>query len=420
MAPPVLNPLRREPLESKKVNTMNSSYSLTPSSATVGLNVRRLSFGLRQIGFGILSTLCLGLTARLAVADDYRDHRDHHGRYLQTNLVSDISGAAAVTDPNLVNPWGLSRSATSPWWVADNGSGLSTLYNGAGAIQALVVTIPNAPGATGPSAPTGTVSNSVATDFLVAPGKPAHFIFDSENGIISAWNSGTAAVIKVDNSATSVYKGMTLAQNNGVTLLYTADFETGKIDVFDTNFAPVDLGAGAFQDKRLPANYTPFNVQSVGNSIYVAFAERQGNSIINEQDGTGLGRVDVFSPAGVLQMRLQHGPWFNAPWGMVLTPANFGEASNRILVGNFGSGLIATFDPANGEFRGFLRGTNGFPVAIDGLWTLAFGNGANAGPATTLFFSAGIFGENHGLFGTLTPVAATDSDDNSGGDDDSP
>ncbi|MGA3008455.1 MAG: TIGR03118 family protein, partial [Opitutaceae bacterium] len=360
--------------------------------------------------FGIVSTLCLGLTARLAMADD---HRDHHSLYLQTNLVSDIPGAAAVTDPNLVNPWGLSRSATSPWWVADNGSGLSTLYNGAGAIQALVVTLPNAPGATGPSGPTGTVFNGVATDFLVAPGKPAHFIFDSENGIISAWNSGPAAAIVVDNSATAVYKGMTLAQNNGVTLLYTADFETGKVDVFDTNFAPVDLGAGAFQDERLPANYTPFNVQSIGSSIYVTFAERQGNSIINEQDGTGLGRVDVFSPAGVLQMRLRHGPWFNAPWGVVLAPANFGEASNRILVGNFGSGLIAMFDPANGEFRGFLRGTTGFPLAIDRLWALAFGNGASAGPATTLFFSAGIFDENHGLFGTITPLPSS-----GGGDDD--
>src|SRR5579885_1626528 len=180
-----------------------------------------------------LATLGLGTTPRLAAHEDVLRH------YQQTNLVSDVPGLAAMTDPHLVNAWGLSRSATSPWWVADNGTGLSTLYDGAGNIQSLVVTIPNVPGVTDPSAPTGTVFNGSTTDFLVAPGKPAHFLFDTEEGTISAWNSGTAAVLMVNNSATAVYKGLTLATNGTANLLYAANFKAGTVDVFDGTFAPV-------------------------------------------------------------------------------------------------------------------------------------------------------------------------------------
>jgi uncharacterized protein (TIGR03118 family) len=382
---------------------MKNSYSLRLGPMTSGLNVHRSFAGLRQMGFGFLTALSIGMTANFATADDVARH------YQQTNLVSDIPGLAAVTDPHLVNPWGLSRSATSPWWVADNGTGLSTLYNGAGAIQALVVTVPNVAGVKDPSAPTGTVFNGVATDFLVAPGQPARFLFVTEEGTISGWNSGPSAVLMVDNSSTAVYKGLALASSNGANFLYAANFKAGTVDVFDNTFKPVTLAAGAFQDRRLPKEYAPFNVQSVGASIYVTFAKREAGSI-DEVHGPGKGFVDVFSPEGVLQKRLRWGPWFNAPWGVALAPAGFGRLSNLILVGQFGSGKIAAFDPANGEFRGLVRGAHGRPLAIDGLWALSFGNGASAGPATTLFFTTGLDDEAHGLFGTITPLNDGDND----------
>ncbi|HTQ31266.1 MAG TPA: TIGR03118 family protein [Opitutaceae bacterium] len=354
-----------------------------------------------------LASLCFGTASRLAADTDVLR------RYQQTNLVSDVPGLAAVTDPNLVNAWGLSRSTTSPWWVADNGTGLSTLYDGAGNIQSLVVTIPNVPGVTDPSAPTGTVFNGSATDFLVAPGKPAHFLFDTEEGTISAWNSGTAAVLMVNNSATAVYKGLTLATNGTANLLYAANFKARKVDVFDGTFTPVNLGPDAFRDRRLPRDFGPFGIQVIGSSIYVAFAQTQPGSI-DEVHGPGRGAVDVFSTAGKLQKRLEWGPWFNAPWGLALAPAGFGIASNRILVGQFGSGKIATFDATSGRFTGLLRGAKGRPLVIEGLWALSFGNGAKAGPATTLFFSAGPDDEAHGLFGTLTPMPDGDNDADDG------
>jgi uncharacterized protein (TIGR03118 family) len=338
--------------------------------------------------------------------------RDGPGHYEQTNLVSDVAGLAAATDANLVNPWGLSRSAAGPWWVADNGTGRSTLYNGEGAIQSLVVTLPNVPGAADPSAVTGTVFNGVATDFLIAPGQPAHFLFSTEEGTISAWNSGPNGALVVNNAGKAVYKGLALASANGVTRLYAANFQAGTVDVFDTSFQPVDLGAGAFRDPRIPPNYAPFNafnVQAIGDSIYVTFAQKEAGSI-DEVHGPGRGFVAVFSPQGEFQKRLRWGAWFNAPWGVALAPADFGRFSNTVLVGQFGSGKIAAFDPESGEFRGLLRGDHGRPLMIEGLWSLSFGNGANAGPVNTLFFTAGIDDEAHGLFGTITPRASNDND----------
>ena len=339
-----------------------------------------------------------------------------HGHYLQANLVSDVPGLAAATDPHLVNPWGLSVSAAGPWWVADNGTGLSTLYNGLGAIQALVVTVPNLPGVTDPSAPTGTVFNSTATDFLVAPNKPSRFLFATEGGTIVGWNSGTTAVQMVNLSATAVYKGLAINKIGGVNYLYTANFMAGTVDVFDRAFAPVTLSAWAFRDPHVPHGYAPFNVQSIGGSIYVTYAQKEAGSI-DEVHGPGKGFVDVFSVDGVLLKRLQHGAWFNAPWGVALAPADFGRFSNMILVGQFGSGKIAAFDPISGKFRGLLRGENHRPLVIEGLWALSFGNGASAGPLNTLYFTAGIDDEAHGLFGTLTAVAdPVDADCDNDGD----
>jgi uncharacterized protein (TIGR03118 family) len=378
------------------------SLPLNPTAATRA--VHRPRAGLRRLGRFLLPALCIGFSVRLA-ADD-----GSPARYQQTNLISDVPALAAATDASLVNPWGLARSATSPWWIALNGTGLATLSNGMGVIQALVVTVPGLPGATGPAAPTGTVFNGTATDFLLSAGTPAHFLFVTEEGTISGWNAGTSAVLVVNNSSTAVYKGLTIASSLGANFLYAANFKAGTVDVFDHAFKPVTLGTGAFQDPQLPKGYAPFNVQSVGASIYVTFAQTEAGSI-DEVHGPGKGFVDVFSPTGVLQKRLQSGTWFNAPWGVALAPASFGRFSNLILVGQFGSGKIAAFDPVSGNFRGFMTDAKERPLIIDGLWALGFGNGATAGPINTLFFTAGLDDEAHGLFGTLTPLADDDDDD---------
>ncbi|HEY9207122.1 MAG TPA: TIGR03118 family protein [Candidatus Methanoperedens sp.] len=333
--------------------------------------------------------------------------------YVQTNLVSDVPGLAQITDPNLVNSWGIAHPPTGPWWVADNGMGVSTLYNGTGQPfppgNPLVVNIPPPAGGTGPSTPTGIVFSG-GLDFEVTPGKPAAFIFVTEDGTISAWNrtvDPNNATLKVDNSPGAVYKGATIAKKGNANVLYVANFSGGTVDVFDTDFNQVSLSAGAFTDKSIPVGFAPFNVQNIEGRIFVTFAQQDAQKHDN-LDGPGLGFVDVFDPGGNLLMRLKHGNWMNAPWGITLAPSDFGKFSEHLLVGNFGSGQIAAFDPEEGNFQGLLRGTDGKPITIDGLWGLGFGNGANAGPVNTLFFAAGIDDEQHGLFGTITPISNND------------
>lgn len=382
----------------KTSNHENQPTLVVPHSSPAVLAIAR------RTSVGVLAALSLTIATHVRASDGRPAH------YQQTNLVADQSGVATFTDPHLVNPWGLSRSSGGPWWVSDNGTGLSTLYNGTGAIQSLVVTLPNVPGVSDPSAPTGTVFNAVATDFLIAAGKPARFLFATEEGTILGWNSGTTATLLVNNSGSAVYKGLALAMMNGAQYLYAANFQSGSVDVFDHAFNPVDLGASAFHDPMVPASYAPFNVQTIGASIYVTFAQKEAGSI-DEVHGPGKGFVDVFSTSGMLEKRLRWGSWFNAPWGVALAPANFGAFSNLVLVGQFGSGKIAAFDPNSGEFRGFMRSDTGQTIMIDGLWALAFGNGANAGPTNTLYFTAGTDDEAHGLFGTLTAASKKQGDD---------
>jgi uncharacterized protein (TIGR03118 family) len=339
--------------------------------------------------------------------------------YQQTNLVSDQPGATTM-DPNLINPWGLSRSSTSPWWVANNGTGTSTLYNAAGAIVPLVVTVPPSPGSSGTGVPTGTVYNGT-TDFQLTTGNPARFLFATEDGTISGWNPAvnpTQAVIKVSEPG-AVFKGMAIASDHGSNFLYAANFVGGQIEVFDASFNRVHLRGGfdrehfgeghfgekAFDDDRLPRGYGPFNVQNIGGDLYVAFAKTNPPSP-DQVPGPGNGFVDVFSPSGRLLRRLQHGPWLNAPWGLALAPGDFGAFSHHVLVGQFGSGEIAVYDVATGAFVGEMRNTADVVLTIPGLWDLSFGNGAAAGPLNTLFFTAGPDDEAHGVFGTLTAVAA--------------
>jgi uncharacterized protein (TIGR03118 family) len=332
-------------------------------------------------------------------------------QYNQLNLVSDQAGVALTTDPNLVNAWGLSAPAGGPWWVSDNQTGLATLYNGSGVRQGLVVTVPPPAGVIGTAAPTGQVFNGVATDFA-----GSHFIFATEDGTISAWTSGTSAALKVDNSASgAVYKGLALANDGTSNHIYATNFNSGHIDVFNNSFAPVSLGASAFTDPSLPAGYAPFNIQTIGNKLYVTYAVQNGAKH-DDVAGVGNGIVDVYSPTGVLLQRLATGSnaggnvsQLNSPWGVALAPANFGHFSNDLLVGNFGDGTIDAFNPASGSFLGQMTDATGNVTAIDGLWGLAFGNGGNNGLTNELFFTAGPDGESHGLFGkiTATPEPST-------------
>ena len=344
--------------------------------------------------------------------------------YVQTNLVSSISGVGTNTtnplDSQLINAWGLARSATSFWWVSDNGTGLSTLYNGTGTKQGLIVTIPVPSGVTPPSAPTGVVANGTA-DFALPGGAAAKFIFVTEEGTIAAWNpgAGTTAVIVKDNSRDgAIYKGCTIAEWSGKHYLYAANFNSGEIEVYDSTFQRVQLDKHGFADdddldngngnafNQHRHNFSPFNVQAIGTNIYVAYAKPDADRE-DEVAGTGLGFVDVYDPAGRRLARLERGPWFNAPWGMAMAPGEFGEFSHSLLVGMFGSGQIAAFNPVSGDFLGLMKKPDESILSIDGLWALGFGGEtANSGPYNTLFFTAGPNDESDGLFGTLVPIPA--------------
>lgn len=324
-------------------------------------------------------------------------------KYTITSLVSDLAGRAAHQDVKLVNPWGLAATPTGPWWVNTAGTGFSLLYNGTGVANPLVVTVPPAPPNTGTGNPTGIVYNPT-TAFPLASGSPAIFIFATEDGSISGWNpavDATNAVIKVNRTGSAIYKGLAIGQINGRNVLYAANFFGSAIEVFDANYNLVALNPAAFKDGAVPAGYGPFNVQNIGGKIYVTWA-KQDAAKEDEVPGPGLGYVSVFSPAGALTGRLQHGNWMNAPWGLALAPNTFGVLSNMLLVGQFGNGTIIAFDPATGKIKAAMKNTNGTTLAIPGLWGLAFGNGSGSGPANSLYFAAGIGGEAHGLFGTLT------------------
>jgi len=346
--------------------------------------------------------------------------------YKQTNLVSNIAGMAPVTDPNLKNPWGLTRSSGSPFWVANNNSGTSTLYDGNGNPfpppakgGPLVVTVPPpgfAPGTQ--SAPTGVVFNGSATDFLVVSGTPgtaAHFIFATEDGTISGWNGGQNAVLKVDNSDNggsdgAVYKGATSGEINGKKFLYVTNFRSAKVEVYDTNFKRVHLDEDAFDADHIPRGFAPFNIQNIGGTLFVTYA-KQDAARHDDVAGDGLGFVEIFTTNGRHIGHLQHGDWLNAPWGVVWTTRDFGEFSNAILVGNFGSGWIAAFNGFTYKFMGFVKAPDDSILTIDGLWSLTFANDGTAGLANTLYFTAGINGEKDGLFGTITPTDGLDGDE---------
>jgi uncharacterized protein (TIGR03118 family) len=337
--------------------------------------------------------------------------------YRQINLVSDQPGHAALTDPDLVNAWGLAASpgtdATpgSPMWVADNGSDKTTLY-AAGSTPESVTKVPLTVNITG-AAPTGAVFNSDSSAFAVSDSQghsaSSLFIFDTENGTIDGWNpavgatgSGPSTVTEVarDNGANAVYKGLAEAQaSDGQTYLYATNFRSGRVEAYNSRFKPVELPGGLFVDPRLPTGYGPFGIAEINGLLYVTFAQ-QDATLHDDVAGPGHGFVDVFTNDGAFVRRLVTRGALNSPWGLALAPPSFGRFGGDLLVGNFGNGHINVYNPTNGRGVGQLRRPDGRLVVIDGLWGLRFGNG-NAAKTGELLFSAGPDDESHGLFGKI-------------------
>jgi uncharacterized protein (TIGR03118 family) len=327
--------------------------------------------------------------------------------YLVHNLVSDLPDTADFQDRNLVNPWGIATTATSPFWIGNNGTGTSTLYGTTGAAVALVVTIPTTTGPTG-GAVSGVIANTT-TSFTVATGKAASFIFCTEDGTVSGWNSSVnpgAAIITVNNTkANSVFKGCVIGGTATAPILYVTDFHNAVVDMFDGSFNPI-AAPKAFVDPSIPAGYGPFNIANFGGKIYVTYA-KQDSAMHDDVAGPGNGYVDVFDGSGNLLTQLISRGVLNSPWGMQIAPATFGQFSGALLVANFGDGTINAFDPVKGTALGTLQDPTGHNLAISGLWGLLFGNGGKGGDTSTLYFTAGIAGpygdptETHGLFGSI-------------------
>lgn len=333
--------------------------------------------------------------------------------YLQHNFISDGFVPADHTDTNLVNAWGLVSGPTTPWWIADNGTGKTTLFNVGTNSIVTEFTVPGAGGAQGN--PTGLVFNG-GSGFVVNNGvgapAAARFIFSSEDGTISAFK-GAPIVTVVPNAQApahgAIYKGLAIDSATAGQFLYATDFHNGKVDIFDSSFHAVTI-PGSFTDPNLPAGFAPFGIQNINGEIYVTYA-LQDEDQEDDVAGPGNGYVDAYDTSGNLIRRVASAGELNSPWGLALAPDNFGRFSGDLLVGNFGDGRIHAFDPAQltsaGEFEavGLLHSASGKPIQIDGLWALQFGHNSGAnGPTNTLFFTAGPGEEEHGLFGSLVNV----------------
>ena len=349
----------------------------------------------RLIASGAMIGLLLAAAAPVAASGP--SHHPKSNRYTVTTLVTGPS-----PDADLVNGWGLSRSPTSPWWVADNGTDMSTLYTANGTKLGLRVSIPE-------GAPTGTVFNpgAGAGDF-----NGDLFLFDGEAGKIFGWRGAlgtTAEVLNDDFAGSAVYKGLAIASadvgGGSQQYIYATDFHNGRVDVFDRTGA-AQTWAGAFADPKLPKGYAPFGIQTLNGMVFVTYAKTQAGSD-DEKAGRGRGIVDAYATNGAFLGRVASHGQLNAPWGLAWAPSDFGRYSGDLLVGNFGDGHINAYrwDGKHWHSHGTLRDSHGKKIAIDGLWAIAFGGGvnlANDGAANTLFFAAGPHDEEGGAFGTVT------------------
>jgi len=362
------------------------------------------------IGLSFFLTILALVSTKLA----YADQNSQHQGYQVHNLVSNIPGAADKTDVDLVNAWGIAFNPDAVVWVNDGGTGKSTLYDGDGNKQGLTVTIPG-PASGEPSKPTGIVFFGGNNDFMIN-GNPSRFMFATEDGTISGWapEKGlpppTVATEMVNNSAKgAIYKGLALSADGTRYLLYATDFHNGKVDVFDGTFKPVALAATAFKDPRIKAGFAPFGIQAFNGVIFVTYA-KQDRAKEDDVAGPGLGYVNAYDANGNLLQRIAAGGKLNAPWGLALAPANFGQFSNRLIVGNFGDGSVNAFNinRTNHDNNGTrLHQLDDSPIHIDGLWGLSFGNGLRNQATNSLFFTAGPNDEADGLYGKIEPVTAS-------------
>ncbi|HEX3685580.1 MAG TPA: TIGR03118 family protein [Bryobacteraceae bacterium] len=318
----------------------------------------------------------------------------------QTNLVSSVPGLAAHQDSNLIDPWGVAFSPTSPFWMANQNSATTTLYDGSGNLIEIggnpAITIPG--GASGTAGPTGEVFNG--TSGFQLNGSPAHFIFANLNGTISGWTGGASAVLATPAATPgATFTGLALASNGGANYLYAADstYLTGKIDVFNSSFQPVSLGTGSFTDPNGLAGYVPFNIQLIDGQLYVAYANLNPDGSSNPG-----GYVDIYNTNGTFVKRFASGGALNAPWGFAVAPATFGSFGGDLLIANNGNGWINAFNPTTGAFIGSLDGSNGQPLAYQDLWAIDFRTGGTNVNTNALYFVEGINNDTGGLFGELT------------------
>ncbi|HVU52471.1 MAG TPA: TIGR03118 family protein [Polyangia bacterium] len=305
-----------------------------------------------------------------------------------------VDGSMPTVDPNLVNPWGLAFNPSGPIWIANNGTGTSTVYNAQGVAQPLIVTIPPPTGGTPPSAPTGLVFN-VTTAFM-----GDKFIFSSEDGTIAGWQTGTAATTRVENAtAHSVYKGLALGLRNSVARLYATDFHNGKVDVYDMSYNKITT-TGGFVDPTIPTGFAPFGVHAEGATVFVTYAKQDADAK-DDVKGAGNGYVDAFDFDGVLTKRLVSQGALNSPWAIALAPSDFGNLSHDLIIGNFGDGKVNAYDPSTGAFQATAITSGNVPLVIPGLWSLVFGNDTAGAAHNQLFFTAGPNDEMNGVFGRL-------------------
>jgi uncharacterized protein (TIGR03118 family) len=303
--------------------------------------------------------------------------------YSQTNLTSDIPGFAAELDPNLKNPWGMSFGVNSPFWVSDQATNVSTLYNAFGMPQSLVVATPPVPG----MGPTGQAFVGGAGFTMKNGAGQASFVFATLDGTIDAWNSGNSAAIQATTTG-AVYTGLALADSH----LYAADTKGGKIDVFDNNFNPTSV-SGKFVDPNVPPGLTPYNIENVNGKLYVEYSNQMMTN----------GYIAIFDTNGNLLGHISDAH-LDQPWGITMAPLGFGEFGGDLLIGNFGNGMINAFNPLTGAFIGVLSDLNGNPIINSGLWALEFRDPNSSFDPNALFFTAGINGQKDGLFGEIVPT----------------